>query len=258
MHSSRRSRTLKLAPLLLATVQVTSCTAGPVDVFENTLLRGLVAHWTFDEGAGTVVTDSSGNSHHGALTGGTWIAGHFGAALHLELGDQVAVPVFPHARAQWTVGLWVRPPAEELQPEYATLVSTEVVFSGGWEMNAFLFANDRRYQFGYYLGPGDSDYYTYNCQCTVPQQWTHILAVVDGAAGTLTFYRDGLRQPPGAPPPGATLGPIKPGSDTLFMGRWHREGRLFKGDLDDVVIYDRALDSSEVAELARNAAPVTQ
>lgn len=256
----RSKTTTKTIPsLMIAVLSLASCTAGPLDVVDNTLLRGLVAHWSFDEGGGTLVTDRSGNGHHGTLRGGTWIPGHFDGALHFEQGDEVAVPLFPSATAQWTVGVWVRPPSDDLGETYISLVSTELVFSGGWEMNARLSGLaglGRTYQFGYYLGPGDSDYYTHNCACVSPQQWTHIVGVVNSNAGTLAFYRDGLPERPVAmPPAGATPGPIKPGSDTLYMGRWSMPGRLFKGDLDDVVVYDRALAPDEVAALARSAVP---
>jgi hypothetical protein len=254
MHGSAA---LGLAGLLLGA----SCSAGPIDVIDNTLLRGLVAHWSFDETSGTALVDRSGNGHDGAVTGGTWSPGHFKGALHFEPGDSVAVPVFPAATPQWSVGLWVRPPAEDLGDKYITLISTESVFMGGWEMNARFSATDRLYQFGYYLGPGESDYFTYNCSCAVPEQWTHIMAVTDADAGTLTFYRDGLLQTPAAtPPPNANPGPIKAGTKGLLLGRWQKpnsasDPRSFKGDLDDVVVYARVVTADEVAALARSAAP---
>ncbi|MEP6654408.1 MAG: LamG domain-containing protein [Myxococcales bacterium] len=249
----------------MVTVLLASCTAGPLDVVDNSLWRGLVAHWSLDETAGTTVTDDSGNDHHGTLTGGTWIEGQFKSALHFEVGTEVSVPAFPSAKERWTVALWVRPPSEDLGSTYLTLVSTELVFKGGWEMNVRLAPNDRYYQFSYYLGPDKSDYYTHNCSC-VAQRWTHLAAVVDGTAGTLAFYRDGaldtaVSMPPAASPSGPRL--ILPGSDTLFMGRFPApdpgemppELRLFKGDLDDVAIYDRALLTYEVAALAQGPVP---
>ena len=252
-----------LATLLTTALGLASCTAGPLEVVDNTLLHGLVAHWSLDEAGGSVVNDDSGNRHHGMLTGATWVAGHFGGALHFEQGNEVAVPAFPPATLNWTVALWVRPPVDTLGDSYITLISTELVFQGGWEMNAKFSATDRRYQFGYYLGPGDSDYFTQNCTCVVTQQWTHLAAVVDGAAQTIAFYRDGLPDGPVAmPPTGATPGPIKPGNNILYLGRWQPpervvpvDARLFKGDLDDVAIYDRALTGDEISALARSAVP---
>jgi hypothetical protein len=251
--------------LVMATLLLASCTAGPLDVVDNILWRGLVAHWSMDETTGSSVTDDSGNNHHGTLIGGTWIAGHFKGALHFEVGSEVSVPAFPPGTDQWTVALWVRPPSEDLGVTYLTLVSTELVFKGGWEMNVRLAPNAKFYQFGYFLGPEKSDYYTHNCSC-VTQGWTHLAAVVDGSAGTLAFYRDGLLDTAESMPPASSIGAprrILPGSSTLYLGRFPvpdpdqapPEFRLFKGDLDDVAIYNRALSTYEVAALARGAVP---
>ena len=60
------------------------------------LADGLVAHWTLDEGGGTIVSDTSGNGHDGQLTGGAWLAtAQFGGGLRLAAGDTVAIPGFP-------------------------------------------------------------------------------------------------------------------------------------------------------------------
>src|SRR5437879_4561812 len=43
---------------------------------------GLVAAWSFNEGAGTTVTDASGNGNTGILSGTTWTnRGKYGSAL---------------------------------------------------------------------------------------------------------------------------------------------------------------------------------
>ena len=42
---------------------------------------GLVAAYSFDEGVGPTVADSSGQGNSGTVTNGTWAAGKFGNAL---------------------------------------------------------------------------------------------------------------------------------------------------------------------------------
>ena len=54
--------------LLAAGLVVTGCRATPLDavtIDPHSLLRGLVAHWTFDEGSGTMVLDHSGHAYNG-------------------------------------------------------------------------------------------------------------------------------------------------------------------------------------------------
>ena len=94
------------------------CGKAPLDAITldpATLTSDLVAHWTFDDGGGTVVRDQSGSGHDGVLTGGAWItAGRFGGALALASGDSVAVPNFPQATSNWTVSVWTKTSAAEL------------------------------------------------------------------------------------------------------------------------------------------------
>lgn len=217
------------------------------------LRTNLLAHWPMNELPGSAVAqDVTGHGYHGVVTGGTFVPGKFGSALHFEQGNEVRVMNFPNADNDWTVALWVRQPADDTR--FVTLLSTELVFEGGWELNVFLGmqASDLpAYQFAYYVGPTKNDYRSNNCLCVVAQsQWTHLAAVVDRQADTLAFYRNGVldHQEINAPP-------ITHGSPTLYMGRWQDTGRLFRGELDDVVIYARALRANEILALASAELP---
>ena len=54
--------------------------------------EGLVAEWHFDEGAGSVLADSSGNGNDGAIYGATWTEGVSGSALSFDgNGDYVEI-----------------------------------------------------------------------------------------------------------------------------------------------------------------------
>src|SRR3990167_123150 len=44
----------------------------------------LIAYWPFDEGAGSVAQDSSGNGHHGTLHNVDWATGVSGSGLALH------------------------------------------------------------------------------------------------------------------------------------------------------------------------------
>src|SRR6185436_18599594 len=90
------------------------------------------------------------------------------------------------------VALWARMPPGDFGAEYVTLVSTELLYRGGWEMNARLTTGDLEYHFGYWRGPGDLDYAHYECLfCVTTDRWVHIAAVLDHQAHTLSFYLDG-------------------------------------------------------------------
>lgn len=235
---------------------LSACSAAPIDVAGlpgDSLFDGLLAHFSMDEGAGTVVGDQSGNRRDGTLIGATWTEGRFRTALHFIPGDQASVPAFPDATASWTVSTWVRIDTAELGAEYETLVSTEVPFKGGWEVNVIFTPGPPRYHFGYYVGPNQSDYDFVECNCFAPDRWVHVAATVDGAAGRLALYVDGVR---------AQQVPIRaaitPGSPVLFFGTWSDPSapRPFTGALDDVAIWSRALVPEEIARLASNPAPI--
>ena len=240
-----------IAGLLVAS----ACTPVPLEVIAidpATLDDGLVAHWTFDEGSGAVAHDHSGNGHDGQISGGSWItSGRFGGALHLDEGAFVSVDNFPDATSSWSVSAWVRltdaTPSTEV---YKTVLSTETELEGGWEMNIDRSMAQPGAHFGYWEGPVVADYYIVTCYCMAFGEWTHIAATVDAAAGTLSVYVGGVL---GASMP--VTHTILPGSSTLYMGKWTGLGRLLVGDLDDTLVYSRALFPAEVAELSQMSPP---
>jgi Concanavalin A-like lectin/glucanases superfamily len=251
---------LSAAVAAAAGLAAMGCTAAPIDVarlLPGGIASDLQAHWSFDDGAGTVLTDDSGNRRDGAITGATWRAGRFGGALQFQPGDQVTVAQFPDATTSWSVSVWVNMPADQqLGNDYITLVSTEISGIGGWEMNLVPTPGDMRYQFGYFVGPTISDHDFIECTaCFQADTWTHIVAVIDGAAAALTLYVNGRRAGPVT-----TDRAVSQGSSTLYMATWSQQPppaptRFLTGALDDIAIWSRALVPEEVAYLTDHPAP---
>jgi hypothetical protein len=244
-------------PIVLAVTAsaLAACSPGPLEVASlspDSLRLGLVAHWTFDEGTGAAIADHSGNGHAGTLAGGAWIGGRFGNALHFELGDGVSVPGFPQASGSMSVSLWVRPPAGDFGDPYLTLISTEIVWTGGWEMNVRLTPASTIYDFGFPRGNAqyDATYEYFNCSCVEASQWMHLVAAVDAQSQEIVFYSNGVLQGHST-----IANPLKPGSPTLYIGRWSESDRQFTGDLDDIAIYSRVLAPAEVVALYQRPAP---
>ena len=82
-------------------------------IIGNAASTGLVAAYSFDEGSGTVVNDSSGNSNNGTISGASWVtAGKFGGALSFN-GSNSRVIVNDSASLDLTNGMtleaWVKP-----------------------------------------------------------------------------------------------------------------------------------------------------
>jgi hypothetical protein len=77
--------------------------------------------------------------------------------------------------------------------------------------------------------------------------WTHVIGVYNGAAGELSLYINGslVGTTSGVPSSFATDGGVK-----RIAKSWDNAA-LFKGTIDEVAIWNRALDSTEIAQLYR-------
>ena len=245
----------RFALLALAGCGAAGCTAGPLDVatlMPTSLTDGLVAHWAFDENFGTFADDSSGNGRTGAIAGPgwSWIPGQFGSALHFAGSDYVSVGAFPRATPSYSVSAWVLIEASELGAPIVNLISTETL-GGGWALYQ-LGAPAVTYDFRYLESAAGATYEVASCGCVTPGVWTHLAAVVDGDAATLTLYVNGAASATVATPTA-----ILPGSSTLYIARTAALNPSFSltGSLDDIAIWDRALVPAEVALLAQAAVP---
>jgi hypothetical protein len=239
----------------LALCALGACGTGPIDAVE----LDLVAHWTFDEGVADKVRDRSPNQLDGSIHGSTWSwisEGRFDKALHLEQGDYVTVDDFPNATSSWTVSVWVQVASRDIGKGEMTVISTEDVFKGGWEMNLTTSSDTvpatEQYHFGFYPGSGSTYDHTECADCLKPDEWQHVTAVVDGSARKLTIY---LGDEPQTPVSIREV--ILPGVPTLYMGCWSTKdpARLLVASLDDISLWSRALRPEEIATLTRAPAP---
>jgi hypothetical protein len=242
----------------LALLLLVACAPERLDVIElgpSTLSRQLLAHWSFDEGSGSVVFDDSENGRDGQLAGGTWLGdGQFGGALHLASGELVTVASFPDITSSFTASAWVRLTQYSEQPvngaEWTTVVSTET--SGGWELNVDHLDPEPGLHFGFYKGPNTTDYVSHTCGGLRLGSWTHIVGVLEltpaSAANTFSMYLNGQKCFSMA-----TAEAVKPGSSQLTIGTWPKGGRFLDGDVDDIAVWSRALVEAEVAALHRAA-----
>jgi hypothetical protein len=211
-----------------------------------------LAYYSFDEGTGSIVHDGSGHGHDGRLLGGEWTnAGRFGGAVRFSApdgGDGILVDPFPQPVSSWSVSFWLLVESSDLTA-VGTVLSTEIVFAGGWEVN--LKPGDATFgnlEFAFWAG---SSYSTASCACVALGSWTHIVAVVDGSALTVQLFHDGV-----ATAPVGALGKFLLGNPYLYMGRWGgTPARPLVGELDEVAIFDRNLSAADVVRLYAGVVP---
>jgi hypothetical protein len=200
-----------------------------------------VGYWPLDEGTGTVTADEAGD-HDGTLVNGPmWTAGRSGGALQFNGADQsvdTGAAVLD-TTGSYSAAAWVR---LDSLGGFATAVSQDgdphsaffLQYSGADNRFAFSFAGVRA------LAPAPPE----------TGRWTHLAGVRDAATGTLTLYVDGQR----AGTAGACLGASSAGPTVIGRARYNGNPvDHWRGALDEVHVYDRALSAAEVAQLAASA-----
>ena len=203
-----------------------------------------VAAYSFDAGEGTVAEDLAGD-HDGELHTVDWVRGRYGKALYYDgFNDYVEVPDSPELqlREEFTLEAWVRPQNLET---HAVAISKE---AGGF-YSYKLYVNSREEAgvpegFLGYEPWGWSDVEDEG-QTLTPKTWNHLALTFDGARLRL-YVNAELVDTEEADPGMASVGPL------MFGGNDDEEFLI--GRIDEVRIYDRALDAAEIA--ADRATPV--
>jgi hypothetical protein len=213
--------------------------------------RGLVGWWKLDEPSGLIAYDASGNDHPGAVAGNpVWApsGGRIGGALRFdESDDDVRIPRRPDLEpAAVTVAAWVRTdgsgsrPASILRKRNGGGTSYTLQCSPEGAPGAVLFTT----------GHADAhDILTSPPNAAPGGTWVHVAGVYDprGEAPQKRLYING--QPSVSKAVSRALVYNTGEGGDLFLGQRGDGQERFKGWLDDVRIYDRALAADEVREV---------
>jgi hypothetical protein len=196
-----------------------------------------ITFYPFDEGSGTTTADAVG-SRDGTLTGGAaWTTGNPGSAVQFN-GSTSTVDTGASVldtASNYSVAAWVK---LDSLGGFASAVSQDgpgnsaffLQYSGADNRFAFSFAGVRA------LAPAAPE----------TGRWYHLVGVRDVVAGSLTLYVDG--QPAGT----AYSCDGGPGGGNTVIGRAKFNGNpvdYWRGAIDQVHLFDRALPASEVAQL---------
>jgi len=198
---------------------------------------GLVAAYGFSEASGSAVADASGNGNGGSVDAGVTrtTAGKFGAALTFNGNGTVTIP---GARSlALTTGMTL---SAWLYPTSVAAAWTDVIMKGN--DNYYLMAASAS-------GPGPAAAVKFNgSQGTsrvfapsnlVPNTWTYLAATYDGA--TLRLYVNGAEV---ARIDGQNN--IRTSGAALRIGGDPYDGQFFRGTIDEVRVYNRALSVAEL------------
>jgi hypothetical protein len=195
---------------------------------------GLVAAFSFDEGAGVAAMDASGNALNGAISGATWTTGRTGGALAFD-GVNDWVTVNDDARldvTRLTLSAWIRPTA---RTPWMTVLMKETADGLAYALYA---NNDVSRPAGEVLVNGVIR--VASGTAVVPTSaWTHLAYTYDGA--NMRMYVNGVLVRTVA-----RTGNITPSTGPLRIGGNQLWGEYFTGVIDDVRVYNRALTLAEV------------
>jgi hypothetical protein len=208
----------------------------------------LLAHWSLDETAGTTLLDTVAGAI-GTLLGTPLLGAQTarsddaGAGITL-LGDSaVALDGAPRLPADVTLEAWVNPRPGTTGTRYILSrgTSTSGLHLGLDSFNRLVLRTG--------LGSGGAALTT---GATVPAgTWHHVVATVAGLQTTL--YLDGRRVGGGMLP-----APVAATTRTLYLGRFSGSATSYwRGGLDEVSLYNGALDADAVAARFPAVADVT-
>ncbi len=207
--------------------------------------EGLLAHWKFDEQQGMAAADATGR-YPGTLVNmdsSNWVSGRFGNALRFDgTSAVVTIPGYTGISGSnpRTCAAWIK----------TTATASPLVFwgdsttaGGMWEMRISLSGQLRTQVFG-----GGTN----SATVVNTGQWVHVAAVLPaGKSNTqdIQLFVNGT-------PETTTATPAEINTNTISTVRiGANETQYFKGLVDEVRIYDRALTAAEIRLLFEQQAP---
>ncbi len=153
----------------------------------TTAAPGLVGHWPFDEGAGSVVHDVSGRGLHGALQGGSWVRGVLGSAvatnppLVVDVADDAALQL----TGSMTLEAWIN--IESIPSSHGM-----IIFRGDNRpgLDPYLLSTEPPDLLQFFVSDASGEHIEIHAKVDVGR-FLHVVGTVDDASGAIVLYVDG-------------------------------------------------------------------
>ncbi|MFE6063807.1 LamG-like jellyroll fold domain-containing protein [Streptomyces sp. NPDC056431] len=236
-------REIKVDPVRVREINRKVIAAGAAAGERDRLKGG--GSWALDEGTGTTARDAGPNAEDLKLSEGTtWAPGVSGSALKFDGQGQYAETEGPvvDTTAGYSVSAWAT--LDSLPGNYATVVSQD----GRRQENPFYLQYGQG-AFAFSTPGGNRARYV-----TTPEtgRWYHLVGVRDAAKNEIRLYVDGALVATATPGPAdVSTGPL-----TVGRARWSGGNVDFwKGSVDQVRAFDKALSSEEVTALHAQQKP---
>ncbi|MDS4028186.1 MAG: LamG-like jellyroll fold domain-containing protein [Candidatus Contendobacter sp.] len=213
--------------------------------------NGLVAAYGFEETSGNTAVDASGQSNHGTINGATRTAGKFGQALSFNgSSNWVAIPDADSLdlTTSMTLEAWVYPKnLADRRPILAKQGTTNGAPSRGFMLSAGDYSGSGKVETEVFKNESSSSSLISNTALNT-SGWQHVALVYQYVAdGTskMTVYINGVASGSN----NAAVGSLQKNAQPLDLGRYFYNSsyaRYFNGLIDEVRVYNRALNASEI------------
>ena len=248
-----------IAILALASLAILNCNtnqnvANAQTTGETSNATVPMAWWKLNEGAGTTVSDSSGNNFSGTINGATWVNDPTGKSLYFNgISNYVSLPSLDLTNVDsLTVVAWINSDLTKVGfiIYHGNLGEFEMGNGDLGQYTQSLNINSTHAGFSVHL----SDFNWYGVSSPTPMQpnmWHQIVG--EWVKGTcLKIYVDGVLAGENDEIPSLSL--YNPGSGfpsslgIYSQNQWGQQD-FFKGRMSNIMVYDRALTSQEIQTL---------
>jgi hypothetical protein len=207
---------------------------------------GLVGWWRFNDGSGTVASDSSGFGNKGAIYGATWVAGLYGGdALSFNgVSDYVSIPDSPSLEfgtGSFSVAAWLNP---QVKTNGASWENNAYLDMGSYSVFLSVLRNDNGFRVYLSDGTHNVDHSTFTT--LTAGTWIYVVVVVSRATNTAYLYlNSALIDSWSISAITGSLGSAASNSNVIGSSL-ATNGEYFTGTVDNVQIYNRALSATEI------------
>jgi chitodextrinase len=206
-----------------------------VEALEERAMLSVVAAYSFNEGTGSAVADSSGNGNIGNTANTAWSSGgKYGGALSFNGTNSIVnIPDSNslHLSSGLTLEAWVKPTS-------ITSIWSDVIYKG----NDIFYLEASSPQSDKPAGAitvGSSEVQLFGTKALPVNSWTYLALTYDGA--NLRLYVNGAQVASVA-----QTGPIATSTNALQIGGDTIYGQNFAGLIDDVRVYNTARTSAQI------------
>jgi hypothetical protein len=218
----------------------------------NPVLLHLGAAYAFDESGGTTAADASGNGNSATVHGGTWAAGKHGNALTLngtsnyaEAQNSASLDI---GGSGLTLAFWLKVTSTSSGLDYAVVAKPwyGTTMASPTYQYGVEYSNSGNKTLDFSFGDPNGARHGPFRMTPATGVWTHAAFTFDGNA--VKGYLDGVQVLSTA-----DSGIIQPRGNSLRVGVDGQYKQFFKGSLDDLRIYGRALTQAEIQSLMQAA-----